>query len=242
MLIMWGDKVAAPLNIVHLGFGFGAMFSNLLVKPFLGEKQIIEITSNNQTRFIENKPTNIQIPYLITSFLCLIISIIHVILSIREYRNRNESQKKKNNQSTNYSSVSQTIEEKKVKKYSEYSPRVWGNGNLSYGLTLSIIWIFYMFFLGGNDQTFGKFFFEFLKTPQFAISSSGATWGMVTYWLSYSVFNPSFDLHLNISFDLDWSFNLCSNNNVYSCSLCNKWIMGLWISLSDYVVYICMDN
>jgi hypothetical protein len=44
-----------------------------------------------------------------------------------------------------------------------------------------------MFFLSGNDQTFGKFFFEYLKTPKFAISSQGATWGMIIYWLSYSV-------------------------------------------------------
>lgn len=238
MLIMWGDKVSAPLNIVHLGFGIGAMFSNLLVKPFLGEKQIIETSLNNQTRFIENKLTNIRIPYSITSFLCLIISIIHVILSIREYRNRNESVK---NPSTNYSSVAQSIDVKKVKKYSEYSPRVWGNGNLSYGLTLSIIWILYMFFLGGNDQTFGKFFFEFLKTPQFSISTSGATWGMVTYWLSYSVFPFSTQITC-LSFHLDRSFNLCRNNNVSPSSLRNQWIMGLWISIGDLMVYICMDN
>ncbi len=56
-----------------------------------------------------------------------------------------------------------------------------------YSLLMSIILIFYMFFLSGNDQTFGKFFFEYLKTPKFAISSQGATWGMIIYWLSYSV-------------------------------------------------------
>ena len=37
MLSMWGDHVAAPLNVVHLGYGFGAVFANLLVKPFLVE-------------------------------------------------------------------------------------------------------------------------------------------------------------------------------------------------------------
>lgn len=200
MLIMWGNKVAAPLNIVHLGFGFGAMFSNLLVKPFLGERQIIQLSPNNQTRFIENKPINIRIPYLITGFACLIISICHLILLIREYRNRNEPLSNPNS-STNYSSVCQTVDEKKTeKKYSQYSPRVWGNGNLTYGLTLSIVWIFYMFFLGGNDQTFGKFFFEFLKSPEFAISTEVATWGMVTYWLSYSVFTFHSSSSTNSSF------------------------------------------
>ena len=188
MLSMWGDQVAAPLNVVHLGFGFGAMFSNLLVKPFLGESRLIERSSNNQTRMIKNEVTNIQVPYMVIAFLCFIVSIVHLIFSIREYRNRNESLE--NNRSTNYSSVSQKVSGqngKQVKKYSQYSPRIWGNGNLTYGLSLSIIWIFYMFCLGANDQTFGKFFFEFLKTPKFEISTEVATWGMVTYWLSYSV-------------------------------------------------------
>ena len=72
MLSMWGDQVAAPLNVVHLGFGFGAMFSNLLVKPFLGESRLIERSSNNQTRMIKNEVTNIQVPYMVIAFLCFI--------------------------------------------------------------------------------------------------------------------------------------------------------------------------
>jgi fucose permease len=179
---MWGDDVATPLNLVHLGYGFGAVFANLLVKPFLGDSQTIEQSKDNQTIFIKNELTNIQIPYSITSFLCLIISIIHLIFSIREYRNRRESL---DNRPINYSSVSNCNKSKT--KISEYSPRSWGNGSFNYGLLMSIIWIFYMFFLSGNDQTFGKFFFEYLKTPKFAISSQGATWGMIIYWLSYSV-------------------------------------------------------
>jgi hypothetical protein len=184
---MWGDNVAAPLNVVHLGYGFGAVFVNLLVKPFLGQGSKLEMSTDNRTSHIKNDLTNIQIPYSIISFLCLIICVGHFIFLIREYRNRRESL---NNSSTNYSSVSTSIvKEKQIEKISQYSPRSWGgNGYFNYGLSMSTIWIFYMFFLSANDQTFGKFFFEFLKTPEFKISTQGATWGMVTYWLSYSVF------------------------------------------------------
>ncbi len=182
MLSMWGDNVATPLNLVHLGYGFGAVFVNLLVKPFLGESQKVIKSKDNQTMFIENQLTNIQIPYSITSFLCLIISIGHLIFTIREYRKRHESI---DNRPINYSSVSNCNERDKT--ISEYSPRSWGNGSFKYGLLMSITWISYMFFLSGNDQTFGKFFFEYLKTPQFEISSKSATMGMIIYWLSYSV-------------------------------------------------------
>ena len=189
MLRMWKDDVAAPLNMVHLGYGFGAVFANLLVKPFLGEGQTIRELENKEATFIENETRNIGIPYSVVSFLCLIISIGHLIFSIREHRNRRESI---DNRPISYTFVSNSNEsQKKKKKISEYSPGSWGNGSFSYGLSLSIIWIFYMFFLSGNDQTFGKFFFEYLGTPQFRISKEGATQGMIIYWLSYSVGFPS---------------------------------------------------
>jgi hypothetical protein len=186
MLRMWGDNVAAPLNAVHLGYGFGAVFANLLVKPFLGEDKISNISSDNFTvsTLIVKEIPKIKIPYSITGFVCLLICVGHLIFSIREHQIRRESIK---NLPINYSSVPTSIENQNNKKFSGYSPRSCGNGYFNYGLSMSIISIFYMFFLSGNDQTFGKFFFAFLKIPKFKISTQGATWGMVIYWLSYSV-------------------------------------------------------
>ncbi|CAF1334932.1 unnamed protein product [Rotaria sordida] len=188
MLTMWGDNVAAPLNIVHLGYGFGAVFANLLVLPFLGEDITNNLPSNSSKVFIEKDESNILVPYSITAFLCLIIAIGHLIFSIREHRIRREALK---NRPIDYVSVSTSaineIKENKVKNVSPYSPRSCGNGYFAYGLLMSIFWIFYMFFLSGNDQTFGKFFFAFLKTSGFSISTLGALWAMVIYWLSYSV-------------------------------------------------------
>jgi hypothetical protein len=70
---------------------------------------------------------------------------------------------------------------------SSYSPRTCGRGFFQYGLTLSIIYIFYIFFIGGNDQTFSKFFFAYLKSDKFNISTGAASWAIILYWLSYSV-------------------------------------------------------
>lgn len=72
-------------------------------------------------------------------------------------------------------------------EYSPYSPRTCGHGYFHYGLVLSIIFICYTFFIGGNDQTFSKFFFAYLKFEQFNISTGAASWGIILYWLSYSV-------------------------------------------------------
>jgi hypothetical protein len=69
----------------------------------------------------------------------------------------------------------------------ENSPRTCTRGVSQYGLTLSIIFIIYTFFMGGNYQTFSKFFFSYLKFDKFNLSTEAASWGMTLYWLSYSV-------------------------------------------------------
>jgi hypothetical protein len=71
--------------------------------------------------------------------------------------------------------------------FSPYSPRTCGRGFFQYGLTLSIIFIIYTFFIGGNDQTFSKFFFTYLNSNKFNLSTGAASWGIILYWLSYSV-------------------------------------------------------
>jgi hypothetical protein len=178
---MWGDHVTTPLNVVHLGYGIGAVFANLFVQQFVvKEKQM------NNTSISGKSP--IQIPYSITSFLCLLISIGHIIFSIREYRIRRLALQ---NRKVDYSSVSERVvserTEIKESRISEYSPRSCGNGYFNYGLSMSIVWIFYMFFLSGNDQTFSKFFFTYLQESEVPISAELATWAMIIYWLSYSV-------------------------------------------------------
>jgi hypothetical protein len=86
--------------------------------------------------------------------------------------------------STNPGIVSRSIDKD---TFSSYSPRTCGRGDFQYGLILSSLYIFYIFFIGGNDQTFSKFFFTYLKFDKFNLSTSAASWGIILYWLSYSV-------------------------------------------------------
>ncbi|CAF1382337.1 unnamed protein product [Adineta ricciae] len=168
MLTMWADNVAAPLNVVHLGYGFGAVFANLLVRPFLSE----------------NGQSNIRIPYSIVAIICFLITIGHLVFAIREHQIKKKALK---DRPVEYSSVSTTKETIVEKEISSYSPRSCGNGYFGYGLSMSIIWIFYMFFLSGNDQTFGKFFFAYIQKSKLSTSSGDAVIFMIVYWLSYSV-------------------------------------------------------
>ncbi len=94
-------------------------------------------------------------------------------------------------------------------KFSQYSPATCGHGFFGYGLILSILFTIYMFFVGGTDQAFAKFYFSYLKFDKFHISTNGASWGIILFWLSFSVsilfssFFPSYCEYL------DWSFGWC---------------------------------
>ncbi|CAF1426946.1 unnamed protein product [Adineta steineri] len=177
LITMWKTRVATPLNIVHLGYGFGAIFANLLVRPFLNNEQ-----ENSQ---LFNK--TIRIPYIITGLLCFVISIGHFICFIQKSL-RGEIQKDVQIDDTVVEKISLQCDKEKDKiKFSQYSPKTCGNGYFKYGLILSLLFLMYIFFVSGTDQIFAKFYFSFLKNDQFHISTNNASWAIILYWFSYSM-------------------------------------------------------
>ena len=174
---MWGSHAAAPLNSVHLGYGLGAILINLLVRPYI-TKQGVSI--DNQ---------NIVVPYSVTATLCFIIALGHLAFYISKLRNR---QDRRNSIQIDYAAVNTNADRIvtdsiDTKPPSAYSPRTCGHGDFQYGLLLSIIFMMYTFFIGGSSQTFSKFFFSYLKSDRFQISTEEASSGMIIFWFSFSV-------------------------------------------------------
>jgi hypothetical protein len=93
-------------------------------------------------------------------------------------------------------------------KFSDYSPAICGHGYFGYGLSLSIIFTVYIFFVAGTDQTFAKFYFSYLKFDKFGISTDGASSGVILFWLSFSVSIFSFFFSFLCEY-LDGSFDRC---------------------------------
>jgi fucose permease len=84
---MWGDHAAAPMNLVRLGFGLGAIFVNLLVRPFL-TKNISPIALPSNT--VTETKANIFIPYSITAGLCVLIAVGHLFFYIRALKSERD--------------------------------------------------------------------------------------------------------------------------------------------------------
>ncbi|CAF1925144.1 unnamed protein product [Rotaria magnacalcarata] len=226
LLTMWGSNAAAPLNTAHLGYGIGAVFVNLLVRPFLTQKNV-NLTPNSSSLFI---------PYSITALLCFLLAIGHLFFYIKEQKNHREILQV---QQIDYTAVSENPTNlsrlMNKDKSSQYSPRTCGRGYFQYGLTLSIIFVCYTFFIGGNDQTFSKFFFAYLKFDQFNISTKAASWATISYWLSYSIGRLfaaiiSVFLSVNMCLNIIWFGGFC---------LAISWLIFVWfIGLTSTSLFI----
>ena len=199
MLSMWRDDVSAPLNAVHLGFGFGAVAANFLLIPYLVKRDSnpFPVTatmsmsmSTNSNEVKEVDLFNLVPPYRVGALICLFIGLGHLLIFVRQRSVNRRRREETVRESLDYQRVKkdeQSVGAVLEEEYPPYSPRTFGRGSFIYGLLLSSLWWFYMFFLSGNDQTFGKFFFTYLKSEEFHLSSVQATKGMIVYWFSYSV-------------------------------------------------------
>ena len=241
---MWSDHVAAPLNLVHLGYGFGAVLANLLIRRS-GDEPIAD-RSLSMTNSTSSSSENIKTSYWLTSFLCLIIGVAHLTLAIRQILLR-KSERRERRVTEPSGTLAMVLAddadgERPVKLVSSSSsPRSCGYGSLSYGLSMSSVWIVYMFFLTGNDQTFSKFFFSFLKTSSLSLTRELATWGMIIYWFSYSVRIPSISLLAGSSSPFvrsDRSIDLCSAHSFRSRSSGSVGSLVLWSAPRRALVHL----
>jgi fucose permease len=98
---MWDTRVAAPLNMVHFGYGFGAILANLIVRPFLGNKKSYvnatvssELSSALSTSISTPLDADIRGPYLIGAGLCILIGIGYFVFFIQEQKTKRDKVKK----------------------------------------------------------------------------------------------------------------------------------------------------
>ena len=94
---MWSTHAAAPLNTAHLGYGIGAVFVNLLVRPFL--TQNVNSIGSEANTFPNTTLTSVQsrkansniiVPYSITAVLCALIAAAHMFFYIKALRSERE--------------------------------------------------------------------------------------------------------------------------------------------------------
>ncbi|XP_064600994.1 sodium-dependent glucose transporter 1C-like [Liolophura sinensis] len=82
-VLMWKEKAAMPVHLLHFGYGLGALVSPLIATPFLSHRHGFNQTSstNNETFTEEDiifKESLIEIPYAIVSGFVLLTGMANV--------------------------------------------------------------------------------------------------------------------------------------------------------------------
>ncbi len=78
-----------------MGYGFGAIFANLLVRPFINNEdshvngsKSCQYNSTSSISICSSLNSNIQVPYLISGSLCFLIGIGHLIFFMQNKINK----------------------------------------------------------------------------------------------------------------------------------------------------------
>ncbi|CAF3559656.1 unnamed protein product [Rotaria socialis] len=235
ILSMWGDYASTPLNTVHLGFGIGAALANILMAQFLGKGKL-DLSNLNLNSTMQNlsslASTNIKTPYSIAASLCLVVSIGHLIFTISKYHTRHQTLQV---QQVNYSVVNTTPVDDIQSSHPRQLPKQDSCCHLNYSVFMSSLWIVHLIFIVAIDQVFAKFFFSYLKLPQFQISTKNASLGMILYWLSYSTGRAicaviTLFLSVDVTLSMLWIGGL---------ALAITWLIYVWtIGLSIFSLFV----
>lgn len=88
--------------MVHFGYGLGAIGANLIVRPFLKNKNSsinsnlsLEINSTLSKNISESLDADIRIPYLSAGGLCILVSVGHLLFILCK-QNKDKKQKVNN--------------------------------------------------------------------------------------------------------------------------------------------------
>lgn len=183
----WGNDGSTPLSMIHMGYGMGGALSIVIATRYIGTGQVKPSNAdlNTTIKAISSSPSvNIKIPYAIVASLCLLVAIGHIGFAIRKHRTQRQARQVPE---AEYTPVNTRADDERKADSSQQPQQTGSRDPLCFTICMTIIWSMHMFFVFAIDQVFGKFFFSYLKSPRFQISTQRASLVMILYWLLYAV-------------------------------------------------------
>ena len=210
ILVIWKERAASPLHILHGGYPIGSFIIPLIANPFLavpkrGRPNINEnfssLDTTNNSTILENlmleadtykngtgiaEGKGLPIEYLRESrieYAYLIAAIITCAMSVVFFVYHFKSLKKQGRNSRKRT-IQDTRQKMSFKKM--FNPASCANGRLFYGLQIFIVLILYFFNLLGVERIGGKFIRAF-SIEQLEFSVDNGSYLNMAFWISHAV-------------------------------------------------------
>lgn len=175
--MLWPEKTAVCLHLLHVGYGVGALLVPLFVNPFLAVVKVIKRKTRSQTtetfEVIEN--TNVQHAFTAIGISTLLLSFIYY----RQYRNRHSSKV--------YTRLRTDTSKTKTLTFKQMvNPATYANGQLGYGVFVLTVLFIYFFTLVGGIEMFAHFVRSF-SVEVFKFTKTKASYLNMTFWLGLTI-------------------------------------------------------
>ncbi|XP_045196704.2 sodium-dependent glucose transporter 1-like [Mercenaria mercenaria] len=178
VITLWPEKTAVSLQLLHVGYGIGALMVPLAVNPFLA---IVELPKqkdlHKKTEYFRIiKGTHVQYAY-------VAIGIGTILLSLTFYRFHFQRYFCKGYKRVKTSTEALT---RKLTFKEMINPATYANGQFCYGVyTLFMLFMYYFSMVGGLEM-FGQFVRSF-SVEVFKFTKTEASYLNMTFWLGITI-------------------------------------------------------
>ncbi|XP_060571193.1 sodium-dependent glucose transporter 1-like isoform X3 [Ruditapes philippinarum] len=178
VIMLWPEKTAVSLQLLHVGYGIGALLVPLVVNPFLAVVQFPKQKSPNKNKedFKVIKGTRVHIAYIAIGIATMLLSLAFYRFHFNRYFCKGYKRVKTSSESSS----------KKLTFKEMINPATYSNGQFCYGVYILTVLFLYYFTLVGGMEMFGQFVRSFSVTV-FRFSKSEASYLNMTFWLGLTI-------------------------------------------------------
>jgi len=165
---IWKERSSTILQLLHMGFGVGALTGPLLCAPFLA---VIQQTDQGAVTMVTK--SRVHIAFFLFGFITVLISVpFYFFYFTKDKRMKKDSDAENCN-----------ILDKRRTWIDNINPASYANGNLLFGTSVFILLFAYFFLLLGGEKTFASLI-RTISVDVFNLDKNEASYLNSTFWLS----------------------------------------------------------
>lgn len=179
-IMLWPEKTAVTLQLLHVGYGVGALLVPVFVNPFLAvieyPDQKAESQKPGQEKFKVVKETHVQ-----KAFVAIGIGTLALALVFCRYHFSKSATK-------GYKSVKsdENEAENKLTFLQMINPGSYANGQTAFGSVVICLLFTYFFIMVGGEEMYANFVRSF-SVEVFQFSKTRASYLNLTFWLGLTI-------------------------------------------------------
>lgn len=228
---MWKTESPPILQLLHMGFGVGALIGPLLCSPFLAvvESQISD--QNQESHFKIIKESHAREAFVILGVITVSVAVPFYMFHFTRAKDGSAAQ---------LETTSKKFSAKQSSFIDLINPATYANGNFGFGLCMYILLSVYFFSLIGGEKVYGSFV-RTIAVDIFKLGKLEASYLNSAFWVSLTVgrlVGYMVARHVNIHSLLLGQVlaNLVSIMLIYMCALTSAKLFWLLTMLEGFIV------